>query len=70
MISVSGFGEFSSGSVQIGAFSAMFSEVAENVATVKSYTVYDLIYCLYLKNMKQVCDEILNQRKCVYLQRQ
>ena len=30
MISVSGFGEFSSGSVQIGVFSAMFSAVAEN----------------------------------------
>ena len=58
MISVSGFGEFSSGSVEIGAFSAMFSAVAENFTSVKSYIVYDLIYCLYLKNMQRICDKV------------
>ncbi len=44
-------------------------------ASVISYIVYDLMYCLCLKNMQRICDEvwlceILNQRKCVYLQRQ
>ena len=58
MISVSGFGEFSSASVQIGAFRAMFSAVAENFATVKSCIVYDLIYCLYLKNMQRIYDVV------------
>ena len=58
MISVSGFGEFSSGSVQISVFRAMFSAVAENFATVKSCIVYDLIYCLYLKNMQRICNEV------------
>ena len=49
MISVSVFGEFSAGSVQIRTFSSVISAVAENFASVKSYIVYDLIYCLYLK---------------------
>ena len=58
MISVSEFGEFSSGSVEIGAFSAMFSAVAENFTSVKSYIVYVLIYCLYLKNIQRICDKV------------
>ena len=73
MISVSGFGEFSSGSVQSGAFSAMFNAVAEN-SLVSNHILF-MIWYLYLKNMKRICDEvwlceILSQRKCVYLQRQ
>ena len=65
----------SSGSVQNGAFRAMCSAVAEH-SVVSNQIVLMVLSVVYIqKKMQRICDEvwfceILNQRKCVYVQRQ
>jgi hypothetical protein len=57
MFSLHVSGEFSSGSVQNGAFKAMCSAVAEN-SVVSNQIVLVILSTVYIKKMQRICDEV------------